>query len=54
VSDRPTEPEAEEVTGEAVGAAEDTEREARAVARERRRAVGKLERELERLRAKKR
>ena len=39
---------------EAVGAAEDTEREARAVARERRRAVGKLERELERLRAKKR
>ncbi len=39
---------------EAVGAAEDVEREARAVARERRRAVGKLERELERLRAKKR
>ena len=39
---------------EAVGAAEDTEREARAVARERRRAVGKLERELERLRAKRR
>jgi hypothetical protein len=39
---------------EAVGAAEDTEREARAVARERRRAAGKLERELERLRAKKR
>ena len=39
---------------EAVGAAEDAEREARAVARERRRAVGKLERELERLRAKRR
>ena len=39
---------------EAVGAAEDAEREARAVARERRRAVGKLERELERLRVKKR
>jgi hypothetical protein len=39
---------------EAVGAAEDAEREARAVARERRRALGKLERELERLRAKKR
>jgi hypothetical protein len=39
---------------EAVGAAEDTEREARAVARERRRAVGKLERELDRLRAKRR
>ena len=39
---------------EAVGAAEDAEREARAVARERRQAVGKLERELERLRAKKR
>jgi hypothetical protein len=39
---------------EAVGAAEDAEREARAVARERRRAVGKLERELERLRAKQR
>jgi hypothetical protein len=39
---------------EAVGAAEDAEREARAVARERRRAVGKLERELERLRARKR
>jgi hypothetical protein len=39
---------------EAVGAAEATEREARAVARERRRAAGKLERELERLRAKKR
>jgi hypothetical protein len=39
---------------EAVGAAEDAEREARAVARERRRAVGKLERELDRLRAKKR
>jgi hypothetical protein len=39
---------------EAVGAAEDTEREARAVARERRRALGKLERELERLRVKKR
>jgi hypothetical protein len=38
---------------EAVGAAEDAEREARAVARERRRAVGKLERDLERLRAKK-
>jgi hypothetical protein len=38
---------------EAVGAAEDTEREARAIARERRRALGKLERELERLRAKK-
>jgi hypothetical protein len=37
-----------------VGAAEDTEREARAVARERRRAAGKLERELERLRARKR
>jgi hypothetical protein len=37
---------------EAVGAAEDAEREARAVARERRRAVGKLERELERLRGK--
>jgi hypothetical protein len=37
---------------EAVGAAEDAEREARAVARERRRALGKLERELERLRAK--
>jgi hypothetical protein len=37
---------------EAVGAAEDTEREARAVARERRRALGKLERELERLRVK--
>jgi hypothetical protein len=35
---------------EAVGAAEDTEREARAVARERRRELGKLERELERLR----
>ena len=39
---------------EAVGAAEDAEREARAVARERRRAVGKLERELERLRARER
>jgi hypothetical protein len=39
---------------EAVGAAEDAERETRAVARERRRAAGKLERELERLRAKKR
>jgi hypothetical protein len=39
---------------EAVGAAEDAEREARAVARERRRAVGKLERELERLRGKRR
>ena len=39
---------------EAVGAAEDAEREARAVARERRRAAGKLERELERLRAKRR
>jgi hypothetical protein len=39
---------------EAVGAAEDAERETRAVARERRRALGKLERELERLRAKKR
>jgi hypothetical protein len=39
---------------EAVGAAEDAEREARAVARERRRALGKLERDLERLRAKKR
>jgi hypothetical protein len=39
---------------EAVGAAEDAEREARAVARERRRAVGKLERELERLRARRR
>jgi hypothetical protein len=39
---------------EAVGAAEDAEREARAVARDRRRAVGKLERELERLRARKR
>jgi hypothetical protein len=39
---------------EAVGEAEGVEREARAVARERRRAVGKLERELERLRAKKR
>ena len=39
---------------EAVGAAEDAEREARAVARERRRGVGKLERELERLRAKRR
>lgn len=39
---------------EAVGAAEDAEREARAVARERRRAVGKRERELERLRAKRR
>jgi hypothetical protein len=39
---------------EAVGAAEGAEREARAVARERRRALGKLERELERLRAKKR
>lgn len=38
---------------EAAGAAEDAEREARAVARERKRAVGKLERELERLRAKK-
>jgi hypothetical protein len=37
---------------EAVGAAEDAEREARAIARERRRAVGKLERELERLRGK--
>jgi hypothetical protein len=37
---------------EAVGAAEDTEREARAVARERRRELGKLERELERLRTK--
>lgn len=37
---------------EAVGLAEDVEREARAVARERRRAVGKLERELERLRGK--
>jgi hypothetical protein len=37
---------------EAVGAAEDAEREARAVARERRRAVGKLERELARLRGK--
>jgi hypothetical protein len=37
---------------EAVGAAEDAERESRAVARERRRAVGKLERELERLRGK--
>ena len=37
---------------EAVGAAEDAEREARAVARERRRAVGKLERELERVRGK--
>jgi hypothetical protein len=39
---------------ETVGVAEDAEREARAVARERRRAVGKLERELERLRAKSR
>jgi hypothetical protein len=39
---------------EAVGAAEDAEREARAVARERRRELGKLERELERLRAKSR
>ena len=39
---------------EAVGAAEDAEREARAVARERRRAVGKRERELERLRARRR
>jgi hypothetical protein len=39
---------------EAVGVAEDAEREARAVARERRRALGKLERELDRLRAKKR
>jgi hypothetical protein len=39
---------------EAVGAAEDAEREARAVARERRRDAGKLERELERLRAKRR
>lgn len=37
---------------EAVGAAEDAERETRAVARERRRSLGKLERELERLRAK--
>jgi hypothetical protein len=37
---------------EAVGAAEDAEREARAGARERRREVGKLERELERLRGK--
>jgi hypothetical protein len=39
---------------EAVGAAEDAEREARAVARERRREVGKLERGLERLRTKSR
>jgi hypothetical protein len=39
---------------EAVGAAEDAEREARAVARDRRRELGKRERELERLRAKKR
>jgi hypothetical protein len=39
---------------EAVGAAEDAEREARAVARDCRRALGKLERELERLRAGKR
>jgi hypothetical protein len=37
---------------EAVGVAEDSEREARAAARQRRREVGKLERELERLRAK--
>ncbi len=39
---------------EAVGAAEDAEREARAIAREHRRALGKLERELERLRGKSR
>jgi hypothetical protein len=46
--------EAELVLGEARATLEeaDVEREARAVARERRRAVGKLERELERLRSK--